>query len=219
MVGRIVRMVCVLALVPLSVDADNWPQWRGPQQDGVSTAKNLPASWSLEKNIIWKAELPSWSGSTPVIWGDRIFLTSPSPAQRPEEQEPGGPEIYILCLSKKDGSELWRYKLDEGNVLRRKHNKTSPSPVTDGAHVWVITGNGVVTCLDMDGKAVWSRDLQEDYGRFGLLFGYASSPILYDGKLILQVLHGMRTDDPSYVVALDASSGKEVWRKERPTDA
>ena len=71
----------------------------------------------------------------------------------------------------------------------------------------------------MDGKAIWSREIQKDYGRFGLLFGYASSPILYDGKLILQVLHGMRTDDPSYVFALDASSGKEVWREERPTDA
>ena len=219
MVGRIVRMVCIVALVPLSVDADNWPQWRGPQQNGVSTAKNLPASWSLEENIIWKTELPSWSGSTPIIWEDRIFLTSPSPAQRPEEREPGGSEIFILCLSRKDGSELWRYKLDEGNVFRRKHNNTSPSPVTDGAHVWVATGNGVVTCLDMEGKAIWTRKLQKDYGYFGLNFGYASSPILYDGKLIMQVLHGMRTDDPSYVVALDTNSGKEVWREERPTDA
>ncbi len=219
MVGRMFRMVCILALFPLDICADNWPQWRGPQQNGVGSARNLPASWSLEKNIIWKTELPSWSGSTPIIWEDRIFLTSPSPAQRPEEREPGGPEIYILCLSRKDGGERWRYKLDEGNVLWRKHNNSSPSPVTDGAHVWVVTGNGVVTCLDMDGKAVWTRNLQEDYGSFGLNFGYASSPILCDDKLILQVLHGMRTDDPSYIVALDAKNGKEVWREERATGA
>ena len=112
MIRHIVRMVCVLALVPLSVDADNWPQWRGPQQNGVSAAKNLPASWSLEKNIIWKTELPSWSGSTPIIWEDRIFLTSPSPARTSEEQESGGPEIYILCLSQqktavKSGATNW----------------------------------------------------------------------------------------------------------------
>ena len=104
-------------------------------------------------------------------------------------------------------------------MLWRKHNNASPSPVTDGAHVWVVTGNGVVTCLDMDGKAVWTCDLQKEYGAFGLNWGYASSPILYDGKLILQVLHGTHTDDPSYIVALNANTGEEIWREERATDA
>ena len=219
MIRRIARAVCVLALIPLAVRAENWGQWRGPNQNGVGTAKNLPTTWSLTKNLIWKTELPSWSGSTPIVWGDRVFVMSPSPARTPEEQEPGGPEIYLLCLAREDGRERWRYKLDEGNRLWRKHNNTSPSPVTDGAHVWVMTGNGVVTCLDMDGKAVWTRDLQKEYGAFGLYWGYASSPILYDSKLIVQVLHGMNTDDPSYLVALDANSGKEVWREERATDA
>ena len=161
MIRRIARAVCVLALIPLAVRAENWGQWRGPNQNGVGTAKNLPTTWSLTKNLIWKTELPSWSGSTPIVWGDRVFVMSPSPARTPEEQEPGGPEIYILCLAREDGQERWRYKLDEGNRLWRKHNNTSPSPVTDGVHVWVMTGNGVVTCLDMDGKAVWTRDLQK----------------------------------------------------------
>lgn len=219
MVRQFTCVICFLTLFPFGVYADNWPEWRGPRQSGASSARNLPTSWSLEENIVWKAELPSWSGSTPVIWEDRVFLTSPSPAQRPEEREPGGPEIYILCLSRKDGSEQWRYKLGDGNVLWRKHNSTSPSPVTDGAHVWVVTGNGVVTCLDMDGKPIWTRDIQKDYGDFGLNFGYASSPILHDGKLVLQVLHGSYTDDPSYIVALDAASGREVWREARATDA
>ena len=219
MVRYLARLVCVLAFIPLTVFADNWPQWRGPNQNGISTAENLPSSWTLEENMVWKTKLPSWSGSTPIIWEDRIFLTSPSPAQTPEEQEPGGPEIYILCLSRKDGSEIWRYKLDEGNRLWRKQNNTSPSPVTDGKTVWVVTGNGVVTNLTMDGKVIWTRNLQKDYGDFGLNWGYASSPILYDGKLIMQVLHGMHTDDPSYIVAFTAKDGKDVWRVERPTDA
>jgi len=219
MVRQMAQMVCILALIPLTVHADNWPQWRGPNQNGVSTATNLPSSWTIEDNMIWKTELPSWSGSTPIIWGDRIFLTSPSPAQSPEQQEPGGPEIYILCINRKDGSEIWRYKLDEGNRLWRKQNNTSPSPITDGNHVWVVTGNGVVTNLDMDGKVIWMRNLQKDYGNFGLNWGYASSPILYKGKLIIEVLHGMRTDDPSYIVALNAKDGKEIWREERATDA
>ena len=126
MVGHIVRMVCILVLVPLGIQADNWPQWRGPQQDGVSTAKNLPASWSLTENIIWKAELPSWSGSTPVIWGDRIFLTSPSPAQRPEEQEPGD-RRFIFCVCRRkmgvnSGGISWMRAMCCGaSTMRHRH--------------------------------------------------------------------------------------------------
>ena len=198
---------------------ENWPQWRGPDQNGVGKAENLPASWDLETNIVWKAKLPSWSGGTPVIWGDRIFLTSPSPAMTEDEQESGGQELFVLCLSRVDGKEVWRHKLDKGNWLYRKHNNTSPSPVTDGAHVWVVTGTGQVTALDVAGKVIWTRNLQKAYGEFGLNFGYASSPLLYGGKLIVQVLHGMYTDDASYVVAFDALTGKPLWRQERPTDA
>ncbi len=198
---------------------DNWPQWRGPDQNGVSAATELPTTWSLTKNIVWKTALPSWSASTPIIWGDRIFVTSPSPAASEEEKEPGGKELLLLCISRVNGKELWRHKLHEGNWLYRKQNNTSPSPVTDGKHVWVVTGTGQVTALDMDGKVLWKRNLQKDYGDFGLNFGYASSPLLYDGKLILEVLHGFRTDDPSYIVAFDTMTGKELWRRERPTDA
>jgi outer membrane protein assembly factor BamB len=100
-----------------------------------------------------------------------------------------------------------------------KQNSSSPSPVTDGTHVWATTGNGVVTALTMDGNKVWSRNLQQDYGEFGLNHGFASSPLLYDGKLIIPVLHGMTTDDPSYVIALSAATGETLWREERPTDA
>ncbi len=211
--------VVVLASA-FSVQAqDNWPQWRGPDQNGASTATNLPTVWSLTENIVWKTELPSWSASTPIIWGDRIFVTSPTPAASEEEQEPGGKDLLLLCISRQNGRELWRHKLHGGNRLYRKQNDASPSPVTDGKHVWVVTGTGQVTALDMDGKVLWKRNLQKDYGDFGLNFGYASSPLLYDGKLILEVLHGFRTDDPSYVVAFDTMTGVELWRRERPTDA
>ena len=216
------RIVCVISILSLSLGVqaqEHWPQWRGPDQNGVSKARNLPASWSLKKNVVRKAALPSWSAGTPVIWGNRIFLTSPSPALTEAEKEPGGKELFVLCLSKEDGKELWRVKLDEGNQLWRKQNNTSPSPVTDGKHVWVVTGTGQVTAMTMDGKVVWTRNLQDDYGEFGLNWGYGSSPLLYDGKLIVEVLHGMHTDDPSYVVALSGLTGKPIWRQERPTNA
>ncbi|MBT3603801.1 MAG: PQQ-like beta-propeller repeat protein, partial [Candidatus Latescibacteria bacterium] len=216
------RLLCIISILSLSFGIqaqEHWPQWRGPNQNGVSTSTNLPTSWNLEKNLVWKSKLPSWSGGTPVIWGNHIFLTSPSPALTEAEKEPGGNELYILCLSKTDGKELWRVKLDEGNRLWRKHNNTSPSPVTDGKHVWVITGTGQVTALTMAGKVVWTRNLQDDHGEFGLNWGYGASPLYDDGKLIVPVLHGMHTDNPSYILALDGLTGKPIWRQERATNA
>ena len=94
----------------------------------------------------------------------------------------------------------------------------SPSPVTDGEHIWVANGNGELRCFDFAGRQVWSRDLQADYGKFGVQFGYASSPLLHQGVLYLQNLQGMYTDDPSYVLAIDAKSGKTLWKVDRPTD-
>src|SRR5262249_36866662 len=128
-------------------------------------------------------------------------------------------KLLLICLSRKDGKELWRQELDEGNQIYNKQNSSSPSPVTDGKHVWVVTGTGAVTAFDVDGHTIWQHFLQREYGRFGLNCGYASSPLLHDGKLIVQVLQGMRTADPSYIVAFDALTGKVLWRQERPTDA
>ena len=222
---------------------DNWPRWRGPNQDGISPSRGLATEWSLTKNILWKTELPSWSAATPIIWGDRIFITSPSAVESdPSSQEtaaaesagsqqqeqrrrsrpsmnPGGDSLYLICIAKKDGRILWRQELDTKNELHRKQNDATPSPVTDGRHVWVVTGTGVVAAFDMDGRAIWEKNLQVEYGTFGLNWGYASSPLLHRGNLIIEVLHGYKTDDPSYIISLDAATGNVHWRQERPTDA
>ena len=96
---------------------------------------------------------------------------------------------------------------------------SSPSPVTDGTHVWVMTGTGVLKAFDFAGKEIWARDIQKDYGPFGLNWGYASSPLLHKDHLYVEVLHGMKTDDPSYILSIDKLTGKTRWRVERPTDA
>lgn len=220
---------------PVAAD-DNWPNWRGPRLAGSTTAKNLPTEWSEEKNIRWKTPLPAWAGSSPIIWQDRIFLTSPAAEGEDKENGdkeegigrrlrratiggPGGDRILLMCFDKRDGTLLWQQAIDEGNKLYGKQNMASPSPVTDGSHVWAMTGTGRLICYDMDGKKRWQRDLQKDYGRFGLYWGYASSPLLYQDRLIVEVLHGAETKDPSYVVAFNKLTGATLWKVERPTTA
>ena len=224
----------------------NWPQWRGPLFNGANpAAKNLPVEWDTEKNVVWKTALPSWSAATPIIWGDTIFVTSPeegfnSPqsyrrprggagkkgggfrggARQPAPAAGGGKTaIFLLAVNRADGAIKWRRIIGGNNRIYRKQNLSSPSPVTDGRYVWTMTGSGTLSCYDFKGEKYWERNIPEEYGAFGLNHGYASTPLLHRGRLYIQVLHGMKTDDPSYVFAVEAKTGKTVWKVERPTDA
>lgn len=188
--------------------AEFWPQWRGPSLNGISSETDLPLHWSKTENIAWTLSLPAWSGSTPIVWADRIFLNVAD-----------GNDLFLWCVDRTRGTPLWKRRLGGGNNKQRKQNMSTPSPVTDGRHVWVMTGTGVLKSFDLDGRELWARDIQKDYGTFGLNWGYASSPLLHDDSLYVQVLHGMKTDDPSYVLRIDAATGKTVWRVERPTTA
>ena len=143
-----------------------------------------------------------------MIWNDRVFLNVAD-----------GDDLYLWCVNRMQGNLLWKKLLGGGNTKMRKQNMSSPSPVTDGKSVYVMTGTGILKGFDFSGKELWSRDIQKDYGAFGLNWGYASSPLLFEDALYLQVLHGMKTDDPSYVLRIDIKSGKTVWRVERPTTA
>jgi len=210
---------------------DDWRSWRGPSQNGASVCEGLPTKWSAEENIVWRTPLPAWSGATPILVGERVFVVSPSAApaapaapevsrgQRGPARHPGGQELSLLCLARGDGALLWSAPLDVGNELHMKGNHASPSPVSDGERVYTVTGNGTVSAHSLGGERLWHMNLQETYGAFGLMWGYASSPALHGGTLFVQVLHGNNTDDPSYIVAFDAASGERVWRVERPTDA
>src|SRR5262245_53575358 len=204
---RVPYLLAVVLLASAVVNAENWPQWRGPSLNGVSNEKNLPVKWTTEENIAWKLAMPEWSGSTPIIFGDRIFLNVAE-----------GNDLYLWCVDRIKGTMLWKKMLGSGNVKMRKQNMSSPSPVTDGKNVYVMTGTGILKSFEFTGKEVWMRDIQKDYGEFVLNWGYASSPLLFEDLLSVQVIHGMKTDTPSYEMRIERKNGKTIWKVERPTD-
>ena len=211
MLNRVITAGFFSSIAIATLSAENWPQWRGPAMNGISAEKGLPLKWSTEENVAWKLPMPGRSGSTPIIWNETIFLNIGT--------ADGSGDLELWALNRNDGKVLWKGPIAGGNHIERKQNMSSPSPVTDGRTVWVMTGVGVLKAFDFKGKELWARDIQKDYGRFGLNWGYASSPLLEDGDLFVQVLHGMKTDDPSYILRIDGATGKTLWRMERPTNA
>jgi outer membrane protein assembly factor BamB len=185
--------------------AENWPQWRGPNNDGISGETNLPAEWNATQNIVWNLPLPGMSGATPAIWGDRIFLTSED-----------GDDIVLLCVSTQ-GKKVWKRKLATGKARFRRDeaNQASPSPCTDGKHVFSFTGTGDFACFDIDGKEIWKFNAQERYGKFQIQHGMHVTPLLYGDRLYHSLLHS----GGWWVIAIDKATGKDVWKIKRESDA
>ena len=239
--------------------AENWPQWRGPYLNGTTSETELPTTWSDTENVVWTLEVSenSWTGATPIIWEDTIFLNvsylerssgggfgrrgrgrgrrrggdgagrgrppgdggGSAPAARPQPAMAETQVVELWRVNRTDGTIIWKRHLSDNDRQQRKQNMSSPSPVTDGEHVWVMTGTGWLRAFDFDGNELWSRNISDDYWAFGLNWGFASSPLLHEDALFVQVLHGMRTDDPSYVLRIDKMTGETVWMVERPTNA
>ena len=205
-------LVSMLIFAPAAVlTAENWPSWRGPTGNGVSNERNVPVEWSREENVAWRLPLPGAAGATPVVWGERIFLTSEV-----------GEDLVLLCVSTR-GRELWRQKVSTGSRTVRddEGNYASPSPVTDGRHVWSMMGTGDLGCYTVEGEPVWKVDLQERYGEFNIQFGMASTPVLHAGRLYVQLIHGDgdASTHEAVVACLDAATGEGVWQSPRVTGA
>ena len=204
--------------------AENWPQWRGQEATGVSIERNLPSHWSARENIAWKVTLAGRGTSTPIIWGDRVFLTSqigegPVDYRTAEYPETGRPvddmvRFVIQCFRSFDGRLLWQHELRASKDLEAvhpKHNLATPSCVTDGNLLFAWFGTGQLVCLDLNGKLVWERPIGEDYSPFKLLWAHGSSPVLYRNSIILLCDH----DQAAYLLALDKFTGKTLWKTNR----
>lgn len=203
-----------------SARAQDWLQWRGPRFDGSSPeAKGLSTKFSKTEGLAWSTPLPGMGASTPVIAGDRVFLTSADAGPR---------ELLVLAYDRKTGKELWRHKVADGDRKDDRSNFASPSPVTDGKHVWFFFGQGDLLAYTVEGKEVWRRNIQKDHGGFAFGWTFSSTPLLHDGRLYLQVLQRNvavqgrgKVDGPneSYILAMDPATGKDLWRHVRPADA
>lgn len=206
--------VLAALLVTPSAFAENWPHWRGPHFDGISQGADLPLAWTYssekQENIRWRVDLPGPGGATPIVWNDRIFVTS-------TDSESDALHVIAFDLQ---GKQVWAVQPDRGKVevfpqFAHETNAAAPSPVTDGEHLWVLFGTSRLHRLDWDGKVTWTVDLAERYGTPKTYFGLSASPLLLDGKLYFHLLH----TDAQLVLALDAATGKEIWKHERSTDA
>ena len=210
-------------------EGNYWPYWRGPAADGMASG-DAPLHWSDSKNVKWKTDIPGRGNSSPVIWGDEIFLTTavktgpspaPEPAPTPGAKPPlvtSGPQaehkFEILCLDRKTGRIVWQRTAITAVPHEGYHSIygsfASNSPVTDGKHVYAFFGSRGVYCYDMDGTLIW----QKDFGiqmRMRMSFGEGMAPVVYGDRLILIFDH----EGDSFMVALDKNSGKEIWRVNR----
>jgi outer membrane protein assembly factor BamB len=204
---------------------DNWPMFRGPQATGVAAGDGLPERWSATENVEWKTEIPGRGWSSPVVWGNRVILTTAVSTEtipkakkglylKGEQPEPPADEYLwkVVCLDLETGKVLWTETAHQGRPetpLHIKNTYASETPVTDGKRVYAYFGNLGIFCYDLEGKFVWSKKLEPHAMRAG--WGTAASPAL-DGNRLFIVNDN---DESSYIAAFDASDGSEVWRIER----
>lgn len=201
---RLAVSVLALAALAAPASAQEWPGWRGPRSDGTTTESRFPVRWSATENVAWKVPLEGTGHSSPVVWGDRIFLTVCLEAKA---------ERKLLCLDRKDGRVVWERTVLSA-PLEKKHglnSYASSTPVTDGKHLWVTflaAPEYHVFCYDLEGNLVWKKTP----GKFYSVHGFCSSPVLFKDTVIL---NGDQ-DAVAWIVALDKATGEEKWRTDRP---
>lgn len=188
--------------------SENWPEWRGPGSNGAVTGKQPPLD--LAGKQLWKTELPGRGCSTPVVWGGKIFVSSPIG----EKDGTQAKEQDGLLAFDDAGKELWRKTFGTSTPGRgqRVGSSANSSPVTDGEVLVAYFKSGNVACVDLEGKPLWQVNLQEKYGKDTLWWDQGTSPVFAGGHVVIAV---MQTGGESYLVSLDKKTGKEIWKTKR----
>ncbi len=218
--------ICLTVLATADGIASDWLQFRGPGARGISNDKNLPERWSETENVIWKTPLEGRGWSSPIVVGNRVFVTTVTRAMgKPEDAKPGlyfggnrtQPdevlhEWKVLCLDLSNGKLVWARTLHKDIPQNSRHIKNSyasETPVSDGERVYVLFGDVGLYCLTLKGEPVWQIDLPPCKTRFD--WGTAASPVLHEGRLYVV----SDNEDESSLTALDAKTGEEIWRVKR----
>ena len=201
-----------------------WAQWRGPYMTGVSKSAKPPTEWSETRNIKWKVEIPGRGSASPVVWGDRLYLLTAVPAgvSAADAHKPRGAmaprgvhQFKVLAIDRQTGKTVWERVAREEEPHEASHDENgtwaSSSAITDGKHVIAYFESRGLYVYDMDGKLVWQTDFGDKYMRNQ--FGEGSTPVLFGNYLVVVWDH---LDKPSYVIALDKNTGKELWRVDHP---
>ena len=162
-----------------TLTADDWPNWRGPNYNGATEAEGLPVKVSKTENIAWSAPMPGPSAGTPIIWKDKVFVSSSDPKAK---------ELLALCLSRTTGKVLWRQVVGSGFQRDNRSNYASPSPATDGKVVVFFYGNGDLAGFDLESKQLWQKTIQKDVNGFAFQWTFSASPLLHKGVVYLHVL-------------------------------
>ncbi len=204
---RILAMVCFL--VVFQVWGGDWLQFRGPQGAGVSDETQIPTTLDAKKNIAWKKALPGRGLSSAIIVGDRVFVTCTS--------GPNQERLHVICLNAADGSSLWerQFWATGRTTCHEKISVAAPTPVSDGKRIIALFSSNDLFCLDLDGNLLWLRGLMRDYPNASNGLGLASSPVVVDGVVVTQI----ETDGEAFVAGIDATTGLNRWKIDRPKKA
>ena len=229
--------VLAIASLTVSLSANDWPHWRGPATSGIAAPSPLPATWSATENLAWQTPLTGAGVSSPIVSGDRVFVSSQAgdgrrrdgrhptltqgadPATQGEltlQRRAQRPDVtFVLeAFDRSSGKRLWIHEVaPEGDLppVHDKHNLSSASPVTDGERVYAWYGTGQLVAVDANGKRVWSKHLGKEYGPFDIQWGHSSSPVLFQDSIILLCYHS----PSSYLLALDKRTGAVKWKVDK----
>jgi outer membrane protein assembly factor BamB len=214
---RCLPAVIAASILALPAVAGDWPGWRGPTHDGVVPDKGYPLEWSATKNIAWKTEIPGRGHSSPIIWGDRIFLTSCLEGSNPKDKTTPRDRL-LICIDRKDGKILWQKTMVTAPLekIHAENSYASCTPATDGTYVYVTTyaePKVIVAAYDFKGNEIWRKSP----GEFQSQHGFGIPPMLYKDLVIVNCdQDGENHTKPAYIVALDRKTGSEKWRIDRP---